>query len=1065
MRKLLIGAVVVIVLALGALAAAPRFVDPGAYRDLVTASLRRATGRDIAIDGPLDLTLLPTPSLTAHDVRVPNPPGMARPDLLRIGGLELRLAVAPLLTGRIVLQSVTMADPELDIERLPDGRLNLDGAMQAGDRGAGSRGAGSGASREATPLGVERVDITNGRLSYRAGATAWHLDRLDMTARLAGMGGPARAEGTLQMAKTRLGFALETGAPGDHLPIDLKLDLLGTGATAELGGDLAMAKGRPSLTGTAKLSGPDLAAFLRSFGGTAPAVLGRAFSARADIAAEAGGVWLDHMALSFDETHGSGTLAIAEGTPTRFTLGLKLGQVDLDRLAAAAAPLRAGPRDRLPLATAFKLPDALQGSLDIAADGAVWRGGILRELRLQATLEDGAFRIDHAAALLPGGSDLALRGGLAAVGGEPRFEGAVEAESDNLRQLLAWLGVAADGVPADRLRKAVLTSQIVATPEQIAIHDLDLSLDASRVTGAATVALRRQRPGIGARLAVDQLNLDAYLPNPAEPAKAGPAHAAASAPAEPERSPPGQGKLLGLFDANFDAAVDALTWRGQAARGIRVSGTLRQGNLILREATVADLAGSSGTLTGSVDGLAGGPSDWRASVDFHGPEIARALRLAMPRLDAGDRITGPFALKGDIEGRPDAEALDLALETLGGKLRLSGEIRPGATKVEGIDLAIEASHPSFARLARSLASGYQPAGGDPGALLFAASLRGTPSRIALDDASLTIGGLTLTGSGTLDLTGKRPKLDGSFAFGDLVLDRLLPEPPTGLAANSAAPGGIRLAAASEIPVADWSRLSFLLLPLAALNADLALTGDSISYDGWRVDRPAFVLSLQDAALRVERMAGGFLGGTVDAKAALDVADSPRLSLDLAARHVDLRQVLEEAGGRAALSGRGDLVLTLTASGRDASQLIGTLAGSGTLAASAGTIAGIDLAAIGDRMKAPGRAADLLELLHSAGGGATPYETLAGSFQIRNGIVESQDLRLHAAAGDGTAALTVDLPRHALHGRVELRLAADPKAPPFVMRLDGPLDAPNTVFEVNAIERYLAQRGAVKAPAP
>src|SRR5262249_17802635 len=126
LRKVLIGFPVLLALVAAALAAAPVLVDPEAYRGIVTASLRDALGHEVAIDGPLELTLLPRPSLAARDLRIANPRGSAEPVLPRVGGMELRLAVAPLLAGRLVFAGVTMADPILDLERRSDGRLNLE---------------------------------------------------------------------------------------------------------------------------------------------------------------------------------------------------------------------------------------------------------------------------------------------------------------------------------------------------------------------------------------------------------------------------------------------------------------------------------------------------------------------------------------------------------------------------------------------------------------------------------------------------------------------------------------------------------------------------------------------------------------------------------------------------------------------------------------------------------------------------------------------------------------------------------------------------------------------------
>jgi uncharacterized protein involved in outer membrane biogenesis len=1103
-RKVLIGLLVLVILAVGALAVTPSFIDPEASRDLVLAALRRITGRDVTIEGPLAVALLPAPSLTARDVRVANPPGAGERDLIHIGDLELRVAVAPLLAGRLVFRSVTMADPELDLERLADGRLNLD-ALPASTSGVGpgasSEAVAPGNSGAAHAVAIERIDITNGRLAYRAAGKVLRIERLDLMLRLAPDGGAARAVGTLQAEGSRLGFTLDAGRIGAHTPVDVKLDLLGTGAQAELDGEavLTPADAR-SFAGKLKLSGDNFAALVRQYSllgrfGSPELGLARRFAVEGDLRGDASEINLEQLALSLDALHGGGALRIVPGTPTRAALDLAFGQVDFDQFTASAAtPLATPPTAASPLAApvitgagrtpsspgggaaapvanpsaavgGFGLPDWLSGSIAFGLEGALWHGGILRDLKFQATLDQGALAITRASVQLPGGSDLALSGTIGAAAGAPRFEGVVEANSDNLRQLLDWLGAAPVNVPGDRLRRAVLASRLVATPDNLTIESLDATVDSTRLTGAA-VAVLRQRPGFGVRLALDQLNLDAYLPTP----PAAPAAASGASPAPAPAAPGNAAALaaspgfLGRFDANLEAAVETLTWQGQPARGIRFSGTLHDGALAVKEAAFADLAGATGTVSGTVEGLAEGTPNWRGTVALKGPDIGHLLRFAGPSL-ASDRLAGPFVLAGDIEGAPDATALDATLEALGGKLRVSGELRSGAADNASIDLAVEASHPSAAGFARDIVPSYQPAGGDPGALVFAAALRGTPRKIDFSDASLALGAVTVAGEGTLDLTGKRPSLGGSFTFGDLVIDHFLPARQAALRMPPEIEPRVRRVAAATVARSSdtWSRVPFDVAWPAALDLDLTLSGNSLAYGALRIERPALALAATGEALRIDRLSGGLLGGTIEANATLDTGATPRMTLDLALRQAALQEVL----GTSRITGRADLDLSLSDAGRSPAELIENLQGSGTISARNGTIAGIDLAALDNRLKRPDRSGDFFELLHGARGGGTRYETIDGSFQISNGVGETRDLHFVADGGEGRAMFAVDLADRLLHGRVEFRLAVDPNAPPFAMRLDGPLGAPDMVFEVNAIERYLQQRAApsVKAPAP
>jgi hypothetical protein len=756
-----------------------------------------------------------------------------------------------------------------------------------------------------------------------------------------------------------------------------------------------------------------------------------------------------------------------------------LNQIDLDRLAAkpamtgSAATKPSGTSVPNPASAAapgspadgFTIPSALQGTIDLTVDALHWRRGIIRAARLQATLDGGALNVARLGGVLPGGSDLSLNGTLDAPAGQRQFRGAVELETNDLRLLLDWLGTSTAGIPADRLRKLTLSSRFAALPDRIEIAGIDLTVDATRLTGAATVALR-QRVAVGARLAVDQLNLDAYLPPSAVAPAATNAVPTGGAPPVSAADAPGRATtaVFAGFDANIDAAIDTLTWRGQPARGVRLAATLEEGGLTVREATIADIAGATATASGAMTGIGGTAPSWQAAVSLKGPEIAHVIRLIAPGSALGSLIAGPFSARSDIAGERGGVALDLDLTAFGGRARVTGEVADSAPNAAGIDLGIEATHPSFVALARAAVPGYQPAGGDPGPVKLSGKISETGGVLAAREMSLSIGGITIEGDATFDRTGMRPKLTADIRFNELALDRFLPARQTASLDAPATPPMIWLAQASAAPaspgaaVRRWSRETFDLAPLALLDADLSLAGDGLAWGKWRIERPVAVVALADGVLRLDRLSGGVFGGTIDATGQIAAVGGQAKS-GVTVRHAALEQALQEAAGIGVLAGRADLDLALTSAGRSAAELIARLQGSGRLAGRDGTISGIDLPAVSARLNESNRAIDLPGLFRGLAGGATRFQTLDGNFRIADGVVQSDDLRLVADAAEARADMTIDLPKWLLRSRLDLRLTGHPAAPPFAITLDGPLDAPRRIFDVNALENYLVHRGS------
>jgi uncharacterized protein involved in outer membrane biogenesis len=1074
------------VLVVGALVAAPHFVDPAHFRTAIAAGLRRVTGREVVIAGPIRLSFLPVPTLSAGDVRVANPAGAAEPDLLRIATADLRLAIPPLLTGRLVLRSVILTDPVLDLERLADGRMNWR-APPPPDAGSAKPQGGDGAPELAggePSVSVTALRIVNGAVIYHAAGLTEQLDHLDIALNTDDLSGVVRGTGRFRTYRHLVTLDFTSMRPGERAPFHLAIGLPDDAAGAEFTGDLAVAPGgAPSVAGTLRAKGDDLAAALAALGHPMPTALARKVSLTGDLTASLDEIKLANLIIASNEIHGTGAFRIRPATVADFELSLAINRIDLDAFVAAMptpssalVPSAAQP----PALGAFVIPPELHGALDLSLEALTWHGSLVRETHLHSTIDRGKVAISRFAALLPGGSDLSFSGALSSPGGAPRLDGALEANSDNLRQLLGWLGLPIGSVPADRLRKASLSSRFDATQERVAIDDLDLTIDATRLTGAIDVALR-QRVAFGAHLAVDRLNLDAYLP---ADASGGAVAAQAPSPTEsirpstqPAAAPPLNSRaLLDRFDANLDATIGALTWRGQPASGIHILGTLHQGEATIEDARIADLAGASAAFSGAISGLGGDDPHWRARFTSSGPEIDHLLRLAAPGLDPTGRLSGPFSFAGDAQGERAETAIDMTLGALGGTARLSGEVAPDTAGAPAIEASLEVSHPSFARLAHTIAPGYQPAGGDPGAVTLAGKLHGSLERLTLDDAALAIGPLSIEGEATLDAAHARPKLSGMLSLSDLVLDRFLPMRQTAwrdIGPAGTPQPGIQLAQApadaapatrsAQSAENHWSRERFDVDWLKALDADFTVTGTSVAYAGWRIDQPALAVTLQDTALDIGRLSGGFLGGSLDGSFHLDGGGDPRAMASVTLRQVALKDALETAAGSGILDGRADLDVTLAAGGRSPAELIDGLAGNATLTSKGGTIAGVDLAAVSERLEQTKRPTDLIELFRGLSGGTTRYTALDGTFRIADGVIASDDLRFAAAASDGTARLTVDLPHWRLHSRIEFHLTKHDAAPPVAMTLDGPLDAPRKVFDINALEHYLTQRGGAAAP--
>ncbi len=112
-----------VLVVLGGIVALAAF-DPNTLKPRIVAAVEWATGRRFAIGGPLRLQWHDGLLVEATDLRLGNLPGGSRPDMLVIPAVTAQVALLPLLSGEVRVDSLMLAAPDLLLERDAAGRGN-----------------------------------------------------------------------------------------------------------------------------------------------------------------------------------------------------------------------------------------------------------------------------------------------------------------------------------------------------------------------------------------------------------------------------------------------------------------------------------------------------------------------------------------------------------------------------------------------------------------------------------------------------------------------------------------------------------------------------------------------------------------------------------------------------------------------------------------------------------------------------------------------------------------------------------------------------------------------------
>ena len=527
---------VVLVLLVAALFLVPSFLDWEQFKPEITERLEAITGRKIAIDGPVEVSILPTPSVRAADLRVANAPGAAAPDLAQIKSLDLSLSLGPLLGGDVAVTSLEMVEPVFELQRLADGRPNW---LSESAPGQGTEESDAGEPEE-TDAGLTRIDsatITNGTIVYRHGDAEppERIYGIDAALTARSLNGPFRGEGRLAVRGRAIGFKFATGTVGDDrtVPASLEATFGGERGNALFEGTLRGLDATPAFDGSVRAEASDFGTLLNALavdlGSLPEAPLAGAFSAKGALSVGAEAIAASELQVRLGESQATGALSWEGGEVPRLGANIDLNRIDLDRFlpdGGAPEPAEADTGSTgagqsgdtavlAPLQTIADdirsmIPTGIDADVDVTVDALTWRAGVIRQATVRLGLDDGELKIRPVSALLPGGAKVDLVGRLVADGDDPWMVGVAEIAAEDLRAILSWLGADAGAVPADRLRHLSASVDFSASGDRISASNLDIRVDTTRLAGSAAVTTG-ERPHIAADLAVDAVNVDAYL--------------------------------------------------------------------------------------------------------------------------------------------------------------------------------------------------------------------------------------------------------------------------------------------------------------------------------------------------------------------------------------------------------------------------------------------------------------------------------------------------------------------------------------------------------------------------
>jgi AsmA protein len=407
------------------------------------------------------------------------------------------------------------------------------------------------------------------------------------------------------------------------------------------------------------------------------------------------------------------------------------------------------------------------------------------------------------------------------------------------------------------------------------------------------------------------------------------------------------------------------------------------------------------------------------------------LSLAWPSISRSFAATGQFDWRGErVDGSisasdfvaalsGDRSGLKARLASAPLKLAFDGSVANRTSMMMEGNLTIDSM--SLRNALRWLGQ-PPPAGGGFGRFALKARANVVGPSIALTNVNVELDGNVAEGVMTYANNG-RQTLQATLAAGSLDFTPYI--------------STFRLLASGA---RDWNRQLFDLNALSTTDLDMRLSAAKVTVGSTKLDRTAFGANLRGGALALSvaeaQMYGGVAKGTFGIARSDTVAD---IKAQFQFTDVDLQACASDLFGVNKLSGRGNLSVSLVASGASPFGLAQSIDGTATLTGHDGAIAGFNAEQLLKRLER--------RPLSGAGNfrsGSTPYDTLIVALKFADGIATTEDVRVEGPAARLTLTGTASVPAREYDMKGVASLVSGSNAAPsfdlpFVVQ--GPWDDP------------------------
>ena len=199
-KKIFLGILLLLIIACGGAAFYVSTIDWNKYKGDIAQKFSELTGKDIKINGSVNISLLPHPSLKAHDVSVYNK-GDEKNALASVKKIDMSVSLASVLEGTPDINSLSLNNAVIWVKQNEKGKLNW--SFSGGEK-----------SPDAGKTSLQTLSLQNATFHYEneSADIKFDIKKINAEIQAAEIGGPYRMDGNFIKDNDHFAVAVGIGS-------------------------------------------------------------------------------------------------------------------------------------------------------------------------------------------------------------------------------------------------------------------------------------------------------------------------------------------------------------------------------------------------------------------------------------------------------------------------------------------------------------------------------------------------------------------------------------------------------------------------------------------------------------------------------------------------------------------------------------------------------------------------------------------------------------------------------------------------------------------------------------